>query len=79
MLRYLYSDVALHSLHNFAMLHLKCFVLLGRGRGGGIGRGRGQGQGRGGRIFYLILRDGAGGFTNGSSVRAHLARRTSGH
>ena len=28
MLHYLYSDVALHSLHNFAMLHLKVFRAL---------------------------------------------------
>ena len=43
MLHYLYSDVALHSLHNFAMLHLKVFRAFGTGARWGNRRGGGQG------------------------------------
>ena len=49
MLHYLYSDVAPHSLHNFAMLHLKVFRALRTGARWGNGRGGGHGARRGWR------------------------------
>ena len=49
MLRYLYSDIALHSSHFFCDVALKVFSAFGTGERRGTGCIRERGQGRGGR------------------------------